>query len=372
MSDFRYPTPTASPFLDIEQYIPLLLTAVGAELDNQVVWPDGEGAEGEGYTEDLYAWIMEIKNNMTVPVGGIVPYAGSSAPAGWLICDGSVLSTATYSALYALIGTVYGADGGGTFKLPDLRGKGPIGAGQGESLTNRVLASTFGTETHTLITAETPSHNHTQAAHNHGVTDSGHSHSVNNPTHSHGVTDSGHSHTVNNPAHSHGVTDGGHSHSVNNPAHSHGVTDGGHSHGVTDPGHAHKVGGRNAGADGTGTNRLANSSAVTTLNVSDTSVTLISVNAAGTGVSVNSAATAVSVNAAGTGVSVNSAATAVSVNAAGTGVSVNSAATAVSVNSGTTGVSVQNATPTINNTGGGGAHNNMPPVLVLNFIIRAL
>lgn len=62
-NDFRYPVPTASPWDDIEQYVPLLLTAVEAELDRRDVWPEGYEDEAIGYIEDLKAWLMtEIHN----------------------------------------------------------------------------------------------------------------------------------------------------------------------------------------------------------------------------------------------------------------------------------------------------------------------
>jgi len=66
-----------------------------------------------------------------VPVGAIMPYAGATAPSGYLLCDGSEISKATYSLLYSKIGDLYkGAGnlvGAGTFKLPDLRGRFPLG-----------------------------------------------------------------------------------------------------------------------------------------------------------------------------------------------------------------------------------------------------
>lgn len=58
-----------------------------------------------------------------VPVGTILPFAGSSIPAGWLECAGQALSRATYPDLFAVIGTTYGAATSETFNLPDLRGE---------------------------------------------------------------------------------------------------------------------------------------------------------------------------------------------------------------------------------------------------------
>ncbi len=95
------------------------------------------------------------------PTGTVAQYAGSSAPTGWLLCDGTAVSRATYAALFAIIGTTYGVgDGSTTFNLPDIRGRAPIGAGQGSGLTNRALAATGGAETHTLTIAEMPAHTH--------------------------------------------------------------------------------------------------------------------------------------------------------------------------------------------------------------------
>ena len=63
--------------------------------------------------------------------GEIKMYGGASAPAGWLLCDGSAVSRTTYASLFAVLGTSYGAgDGSTTFNLPDGRGRVPVGAGQ--------------------------------------------------------------------------------------------------------------------------------------------------------------------------------------------------------------------------------------------------
>lgn len=95
--------------------------------------------------------------------GIIQMFAGSTAPIGWLICDGSAVSRETYSILYSIIGDTYGAgDGSTTFNLPDLRGRVPVGIGTGTAsdATAHTLGQTEGTETHTLTTAQMPSHTH--------------------------------------------------------------------------------------------------------------------------------------------------------------------------------------------------------------------
>ena len=109
----------------------------------------------------------------TIPVGTISPYAGTSAPANWLLCDGSPVSRATYAALFAVTGTAYGAgDGSTTFNVPDLRGRvlagkdnmGGTAANRltsgGSGITGTTLGAAGGAETHTLTTAQMPSHSH--------------------------------------------------------------------------------------------------------------------------------------------------------------------------------------------------------------------
>lgn len=106
------------------------------------------------------------------PVGGIKAFAGSTAPAGWLLLDGSTRSRTGYAALFAVVGTTYGVgDGSTTFGLPDLRGRALIGVGTGTGLSARTLGAIVGAETHTLAAAESGlvGHNHTQNAHRHQV-----------------------------------------------------------------------------------------------------------------------------------------------------------------------------------------------------------
>lgn len=96
-----------------------------------------------------------------VPSGTVTDYAGTTAPTGWLLCDGSAVSRSTYSALFTAISTTYGAgDGSTTFNVPDVRGRVSVGAGAGSGLTSRTLGSSSGSETHALTGSESPSHTH--------------------------------------------------------------------------------------------------------------------------------------------------------------------------------------------------------------------
>lgn len=96
-------------------------------------------------------------------IGEIVTFAGitNPYPTMWLDCDGASLLRSDYPDLFTVIGTTYGAVDGTHFTLPDLRGRAIVDAGTGGALTPRVLADSFGEETHTLTAAEMPSHTHT-------------------------------------------------------------------------------------------------------------------------------------------------------------------------------------------------------------------
>lgn len=94
-------------------------------------------------------------------IGEIRLFAGMYAPADWQLCDGTLLQINTYQALYSLIGTTYGGDGVNTFAVPDLRGRIPIGQGQGTNLSNRVLGQQGGAEAVALQAAQVGAHSHT-------------------------------------------------------------------------------------------------------------------------------------------------------------------------------------------------------------------
>ncbi|HWU28624.1 MAG TPA: DUF859 family phage minor structural protein [Microbacterium sp.] len=94
------------------------------------------------------------------PVGILVAFAGATAPGGWLLCDGAAVSRTTYAALFAVIGTVYGAgNGSSTFNVPDLRGRIPVGRDSGQTEFD-VLGETGGEKAHKLTPSEMPTHNH--------------------------------------------------------------------------------------------------------------------------------------------------------------------------------------------------------------------
>ena len=89
----------------------------------------------------------------------IFPY--NFAPRGWAFCAGQILPIAQNTALFSLLGTTFGGNGQTTFALPDLRGRVPVGVGQGPGLSSYDLGEVSGTESVTLNTNQLPQHNHT-------------------------------------------------------------------------------------------------------------------------------------------------------------------------------------------------------------------
>ena len=102
-----------------------------ADLANSTFSEVGPGSIGPvelTSTLDLSAKTIILPSRLTPPTGTVVPFAGPSAPTGWLFCFGQTVSRTTYAALFAALGTTYGAgDGSTTFVLPDLRGRLPSG-----------------------------------------------------------------------------------------------------------------------------------------------------------------------------------------------------------------------------------------------------
>lgn len=203
---------------------------------------------------------------VSVPTGQGAMFFGTTAPDGWLLCDGSAVSRSIYSNLFGEIGITWGpGDGVSTFNLPDLRSRFPLG---GVSAGPDTVGAYGGTNEITLTTNELPEH----------------------------------SHPLTGKAHTHSITDPGHTHVLTDPGHVHGVTDPEHTHTITDPGHVHTVGSDTvAGAGAFAMQALLDTGDVTT----DMSTTGITVDSAPTGVSVDSAVTSVTVDDAVTSIIIN-------------------------------------------------------------------
>ena len=87
-------------------------------------------------------------------------FAGNFAPRGWAFCDGQLLPISQNTALFSLIGTIYGGDGRTTTALPNMQGSAPMGAGRGPGLTTRSQGQKVGAETVALNATQMPAHNH--------------------------------------------------------------------------------------------------------------------------------------------------------------------------------------------------------------------
>ena len=93
-------------------------------------------------------------------IGVIKLFAGNFAPNGWMFCQGQTLPISQNTALFSLLGTQYGGNGQTTFMLPDLRGRVPVGFGQGPGLTPIEQGAVGGVESVTILPSQMPSHSH--------------------------------------------------------------------------------------------------------------------------------------------------------------------------------------------------------------------
>jgi microcystin-dependent protein len=106
-------------------------------------------------------------------IGEISMFAGNFAIRGYALCQGQLMSIAQNTALFSILGTTYGGDGRVTFGLPDLRGRYPMGQGQGPGLSYRNLGEIGGSESVTLLTTQMPAHVHNFTFAPQGVTEAG-------------------------------------------------------------------------------------------------------------------------------------------------------------------------------------------------------
>lgn len=112
--------------------------------------------------DSIAASIATLVSNADIcPRGAIMPFAGSSAPTGWFLCDGSAISRTTYASLFSLIGTTFGVgDGSTTFNLPNSKGRIPMGYDSGDASFDSI-GETGGAKTANL------QHSHTGNSHTH-------------------------------------------------------------------------------------------------------------------------------------------------------------------------------------------------------------
>lgn len=267
-----------------------------------------------------------------VPSGAVFWFAASTAPAGFLECNGASISTTSFAALFAAIGFTFGGSGA-AFNIPDLRGKfirgwdhsagvdTPGGVAQIAGFIAGTALTVSGVFGGILAAGQAVS----------GATGAGVKVAAGTTI----VSGSGASWVVNisqtvgaignlanmvmsvAPAprvfgtfepdltgpHGHTVTDPTHFHAIADPSHNHGVNDPSHAHGVTDPGHAHTL--TAAITDGVAQGGTPLGGAQNTSITTASSTTHIVINNAVTGISNSAAATGITVNAKVTGLTVN-------------------------------------------------------------------
>ena len=158
------------------------------QFDNDVWHKSGEGKDRIKFTANGETQInskVKDKDGFIQPTGAIIAFGGSVAPAGWLICDGSEIDKITYSELYAVLGDNYkntwdnasSAVTAGKFRIPNLKGRTPIGTGITNTAFNQTtgvynqpfsvaLGASAGTNNFKLEIGNMPSHNHGLSATN--------------------------------------------------------------------------------------------------------------------------------------------------------------------------------------------------------------
>lgn len=94
-------------------------------------------------------------------IGEVKMFGGTFAPRGYALCNGTLISISSNTALFSIIGTLYGGDGRTTMGLPDLRGRVAIHPGSGPGLSSYSLGQRGGLETVTLSAKQMPTHTHT-------------------------------------------------------------------------------------------------------------------------------------------------------------------------------------------------------------------
>ena len=136
--------------------MPVEYTKSGGQGHEYLVPDYPEAADGPKAFKD-YSDYLDL---ILPPVGSIMPFVGSTAPTGWLLCDGSSYSSTSYPKLSALCATKFGTAGAGLFKVPDLKGKTIMGYDSGQTEFD-TIGEAGGAKTVTLTTGNLPAHNHT-------------------------------------------------------------------------------------------------------------------------------------------------------------------------------------------------------------------
>lgn len=173
---------------------------------------------GQKWNDNLTSIDQHV--SMAMPVGAILDFAGTAAPPGWMVADGRLVSRTTYSALFAAIGTAWGAgDGSTNFALPNLIGRAGVGPGTLTDANGNTLSLSFaqklGNLSNHILLAHLPSgavgSTDTQGYHAHGgatAPGANHTHTTDaQGSHSHNTAGGAHGHTIHDPGHAHAYDD---------------------------------------------------------------------------------------------------------------------------------------------------------------------
>jgi len=129
-----------------------IISLVGLYPSRSIPVPDGDLTEAEVSGGDA--------DSASPMLGEITMFAGNFAPRGWALCEGQLLPISQNTALFSIMGTMYGGDGRTTFALPDMRGRVGIHEGRGPGLPSYRIGQEGGTEDNTLTIGQLPSHFH--------------------------------------------------------------------------------------------------------------------------------------------------------------------------------------------------------------------
>jgi microcystin-dependent protein len=108
----------------------------------------------------LLSSIISTASAQEAMLGEVRLFSGNFAPRGWAFCHGQLIAISQNQSLFSIIGTYYGGDGRTTFGLPDLRGRVPLGIGQGPGLSNYTIGQKAGSENKKISASEMPAHTH--------------------------------------------------------------------------------------------------------------------------------------------------------------------------------------------------------------------
>lgn len=146
---------------DLKDKPDLSVYAKPADIEEAVKDKQETLVAGTNITIDGNVINAQLSGDVGVPIGTGMDYFGTTAPTNYMFADGRLLSRTEYAALFAIIGTTYGAgDGETTFNLPDKRKRVAVTRDEAD-INFDTLGFKGGTSTHTLTTAQIPSHTHT-------------------------------------------------------------------------------------------------------------------------------------------------------------------------------------------------------------------